>query len=235
MIKRSTEIGIHPLLLSWLCSYISERKQHVLVNGEHSKSTRVLSGVSQGSVLGPILFLIYIDSIIKVPLSQYTKFILYTDGMLLYKPIFTQSHDILNYNRILTGNIFHPTMPLNNQPLEKVQQYKYLGVILSYNLCWSHYVQVICRRARKVLFIIYRKFSSNITDCSVIFRLYIALVQPHLEYLEPSPGKGYPLEKLQKCALRICVLNPMKLYWISSNIYHNRIGCYFYNCALLNL
>ena len=85
-----TKVGIHPLL-SWLCSYISEREQQVLVNGEQSQSTRVLSGVPQGSVLGSLLFLIYIDSITKVPLSQHTKITLYADDMLMHKPIRAQS------------------------------------------------------------------------------------------------------------------------------------------------
>ena len=61
-----------------------------------------------------------------------------------------------------------PTMTLNHQPLDNVQQYKYLGVILSYNLCWSHHIQAICMRARKVLGIIYPKCASNTTHCSVI-------------------------------------------------------------------
>ena len=86
-----TKVGIYPLLLSWLCSYISEREQQVLVNGEQSQSTRVLSGIPQGSVLDPLLFLIYSNSITKVPLSQRTKIVLYADDMLMYKPICAQS------------------------------------------------------------------------------------------------------------------------------------------------
>ena len=46
-----------PNILSWLCSYLSDRKQYVLVNGEHSTSTLVCSGVPQGSVLGPPIFI----------------------------------------------------------------------------------------------------------------------------------------------------------------------------------
>ena len=91
LMETLTKVGIHPLLLSWLCSYISEREQQVLVNREQSQSTCVLSGVPQGSVLGPLLFLIYIDSITKVPLSQHTKITLYADDMLMYKPVCAQS------------------------------------------------------------------------------------------------------------------------------------------------
>ena len=45
------EIDTHPVLLSWLCSYLSLRQQYVMVNGEHSERCHVLSGVPQGSVL----------------------------------------------------------------------------------------------------------------------------------------------------------------------------------------
>ena len=77
-------------------------------------------------------------------------------------------------------NVSYPAILLNNDPLEYVQQYKYLGVIVSH--CWSQHIQEVCNKARKVLGIIYCNISSHTNDPSTIFRLYVALVQPHLEY-----------------------------------------------------
>ena len=91
-----------------------------------------------------------------------------------------------------------------------MQQYKYLGVIVSHNLCWSQHNQEVCNKARKVLSIIYCNISSHTNDPSTIFRLYIALVRPHLEYAvqvwNPHLEKDkHCLEKVQKFALWICI------------------------------
>ena len=85
------EIGTNPVLLSCLCSYLSVRQQYVLVNGKHSEHCHVLSGVPQGSVLGSLLFLIYINSLTYIPLSDSTTLTLYADDLLIYKPILIES------------------------------------------------------------------------------------------------------------------------------------------------
>ena len=91
LMERLSEVGFHPLILSWLCSYLSNRQQFVRVNGESSQPIVVHSGVPQGSVLGPLLFLLYINDVTKQPPSKDSRLSLYADDMSLYKPITCQT------------------------------------------------------------------------------------------------------------------------------------------------
>ena len=144
-------LGLDAHALSWITSYLTNRKQHVVVGGESSLDTPVLSGVPQGSVLGPLLFLVYIDDVSDVLLADGSTLNLYADDMLLYKPVksIEEIHhlqmdidricDWVNYNNLTlnptkcktmmisrkrTSVKPHVQFTLNSSPLEQVETFK---------------------------------------------------------------------------------------------------------------
>ena len=78
-------------LLCWIHSYLSNRSQRVKVSGCLSQPCQVLSGVPQGSILGPLLFLIYVNDITNVSLSPQSNLILYADDILYFHPVISSS------------------------------------------------------------------------------------------------------------------------------------------------
>ena len=131
----------------------ADRQQCVVVGGETSNDIPVLSGVPQGSVLGPLLFLLYIDNITRVHLSTRSKLNLYADDILLVSSA-RDHHDIQNDVKTLKSglktttyisihtrqgkymlvsrerrNSSPPFLYLGNETLEQVKMFKYLGVV----------------------------------------------------------------------------------------------------------
>lgn len=86
--------GIRGNLLNWSASFLQDRSQRVLVDGALSDPCPVLSGVPQGTVLGPLFFLIYINDI-HLGLSPGTKISLFADDSLLYRTIADDSDTLL--------------------------------------------------------------------------------------------------------------------------------------------
>ena len=72
-LKKLQAYGITGNLLNWLYSFLSNREQYVIVDGKISIPEKVLSGVPQGTVLGPLLFILYINDIVKVIKYSYIK------------------------------------------------------------------------------------------------------------------------------------------------------------------
>ena len=222
-------LKFHPTLLKWICSYLTSRVQRVVVNGATSSEVHAVSGVPQGSVLGPLLF---INSATDLSFSPETNITLYADDILLYKPIrnsddFTllqtdldnlsdwAARSCLSFNptkckfMVVTRKrnpAFPPVVTLGCHTIARVYQYTYLGVTLSADLSWDKH---LCTKAKKMLGLLYRSFYPN-SSASSLLKLYISLIRPLLEYAcqvwNPYLTKNIEkLEKVQRFALRLCV------------------------------
>ena len=160
-----SSVGISGSLHQWFASYLSNRRQCVLLDGCSSTPADVSSGDPQGSILGPLLFILYMDSITLVQLSPDTKILLYADDILLYSPIYqssgisifqsdvdsisqwvSQSGLRLNAAKtklVLFSRKHHPppiTLSIDGTPIPQVNSIKYLGVILSSDLSWARHI-----------------------------------------------------------------------------------------------
>ena len=154
--------GVRGELLKWFESYLTDRKQYVFYNGISSEVLKITCGVPQGSVLGPLLFLIYINDLPTI--SDKLQFFLFADDTNIY----FDSHDLkiiektvnhelkkltlwLNVNRLALNVsktnfvIFRANKPIdhnvtlvmNKKALEQKNHVKYLGVLVDEHLRWD--------------------------------------------------------------------------------------------------
>ena len=171
LLRKMHGYGIRGCILDWTSSFLQGRTQHVLVDGALSDPSPVLSGVPQGTVLGPLFFLIYINDI-SDNLSPGTKIRLFADDSLLYRTIVDITDSILLQKDLDTLQQwerrnkmeFHPGKctvlqitnkrhPVNHiykihdTPLSVDKSAKYLGVTLDSTLSWDHHINAIYSKA----------------------------------------------------------------------------------------
>ena len=193
-------------ILAWIKDYLSGRSQRVVLNGQSSSWLPISSGVPQGSILGPLLFLTYINDLAHCSFSTGSQLLMFADDLLLFKPITNASDYVAFQNDInavsnwskqnhLTLNVSktkfmlisrsrqksHPSLLLDSSPLEQVSHFKYLGVWISDDLTWTKHISAVTCKARRLLGFIFRTFSPFCSSDAII-TLYKAQVLPILDY-----------------------------------------------------
>ena len=83
LLQKLANININPYILKWVQDYLTDRRQYVAVEGSSSPTLNVLSGVPQGSVLGPLLFIIYLNDVVH-HISNCSKMNLFADDIALH-------------------------------------------------------------------------------------------------------------------------------------------------------
>ena len=224
--------NIDGTLLKFLSNYLSNRNQKVVIGSESSSVLKVNSGVPQGSILGPLLFVLFINDL-PLGLSDGTNISLYADDTKIWRKIHSVSDclllqadiDHLNEWAILNKMRFHPskckvlpiflrsnissptfTYHLNNSPLIFVDVEKDLGVDITPRLSWNSQCDRLYNKACQQLGIV-RRNGHIVTDPKCRRALYLSLVRSQFEncsivWRPTSSSLTKKLESLQKRAIK---------------------------------
>ena len=229
--------GIRGCALEWFRSYLSERKQYVSVNGSNSNLLSITCGVPQGSVLGPLLFLIYINDLPNV--SNKLNFYLFADDTNIYCEsknvpdlIRIVNKELRSVKKWLDANklslnidktnyiIFHSpsvnipsdaVIKIGKKHIKRVKFVKFLGLPLDEHLSWKYHLSELSKKLARTCGMFFK--IRNLLPFDVLLCLYNALFLSFLQYGLIVWGQTYasytePIFRLQKKAVRAISFQP---------------------------
>ena len=224
LIYKLEQNGVSGNLLKLTRSYLHNRKQRVVINGSCSDYFSIESGVPQDSVLGPLLFLLYINDL-EHDIKSRIKF--FADDTMLFSIVHDSltsanelNHDLLVIQRwayqwkmefnpdpskqatellfsCKKNRIAHPPLIFNNQVVKKVEYHKHLGLILDSSLSFVNHINAKIALAKKNIGII-RHLSKHL-PLQVLSQMYKVFVRSHFDYCDfiyhiPPFIRNSPLE-----------------------------------------
>lgn len=202
--RKLHDFGLPPNMIEWLKSYLSNRTQFVKNGNSSSTDFNVPSGVPQGSHLGPTLFLLFVNDIVK-EMSEVTV-LMYADDIKIAK-IIKSPDDAITMQRAINKlkgwcdkNMLHLNLDkcavltiskgrhfietvyrYGDHIFKRVKEHKDLGVIIDSKLSFSKHIESITAKATAALGFV-KRFCHDITDTQTLKTLFYSLVQSHLEY-----------------------------------------------------
>ena len=206
MIRKLYASGIRGNILNWFISYLDDRSQYVAFDETHSSTQSIKSGIPRGSILGPLLLIIYINDICNV--SEMLFYILYADDTtviikdkdisILLQTLNVELEKLsiwLKANKLSLNAkktyylVFHRArikinitadVIMNDTLLNRANQVKYLGIIIDHKLNWVQHTTYIKNKIAKGIGIMYkaRRFLSKVCQTN----LYHTYIYPYLIY-----------------------------------------------------
>ena len=216
--------GIRDHTKNWIKTWLTSRSQRVVVDGEASETIRVDSGVPQGTVLGPLMFLLYINDIGE-NISSNIK--LFADDCLLFRKINKTKHTqalqedlsklgnwtgkwqmLFNARKCYTMRIHSKQQPIihnyimGGEVLATVSSQLYLGMEIHEKLSWKPHIKAVAAKDNRTLAFIRRNLS--LCSTSIKKQAYTTLVRSQLEYGAAiwDPYRQNQIDNLEKVQRR---------------------------------
>jgi hypothetical protein len=238
LLSKLNKYGIRGVANDWIRSYLSNRQQYALINNHKSNHVPINCGVPQGSILGPLLFLIYINNLPNFS-SKLTSILFADDSNLfsdssnlpdLQSKINEEMPKLVEWlkaNRLSLNigkthlMIFSPKkhinpnieICINGRVLDIVTKTKFLGLILDNKLNWKAHALYLSSKISKSIGILSlaRKFLNQKT----LLQLYYSFIYPYLLYSNLAWGNAsgialWPVYKMQKLAIRLIANIPRR-------------------------
>jgi hypothetical protein len=198
--------GIRGVALKWISNYLSEREQYVEIDGVKSNMLAINCGVPQGSILGPLLFLVYINDLPDICKKCFPVFFaddsnLFVSGNDPEQLISTINNEMLTIVNWLNTNklslnvkkthyilfksrrkniVLHSNVKINNIIIDQVNYTKFLGVVIDCHLLWDEHVKYIKSKISKSLGILYK--AKKYLKHRNILPIYYAFIHPYFIY-----------------------------------------------------
>ena len=226
LLAKLEAFGISGKLLAILGDYLQDRSLQVTVNGSTSRAYPIAAGVPQGSVLGPLLFLLFIDDIVHV--VRHCNIRLFADDTCLFIEV-EDTEDREAAARLIDEDLAsiagwsdqwlvkfspaktkalvisnkhdaecNPPVHLMNREIEEVTSHAYLGLHIASNLSWKPHVEEVAVRARKKLNLMQPlKFKVDRRSLEIMYRSFVL---PSMDYAIAVWGGSYDnsLDKLER-------------------------------------